>query len=437
MKHSVLLILFVFLYAKGFSQGNSPFSQFGPGDFYSSNFQTNFSRGGIGASSYSGNKLNPINPASYSQITLTTGESGIYSSTNFVTHGDKKSFFSVANLSSFGLGIPLKKGMGIAFGLAPYSKQNYEYSFSEIQSDNNPVEYVYSGDGGLSKIFIGYGLKLKGLSLGFNGNYIFGRLNEIHKVKYPTEDLLIFNSLRIINYSNVNGFGFNTGLQYRIELPNENYFQTGGSFELGNKRSTINYKVGNYFNEQTHATNPDLGDVEIHRTENIIDTRDNPFNGEIILPSQIQLGISLGKYEKWETSLEFRQNNLSNFSINNEASNLRNRNTVIFGSRIVPNSKALGKSNYWKTITYNFGGFFGNSGYHINNNELKEFGINFALGFPMKKFKYQTETFGSKIFLGFGYSSRSNYAEEFYENYLNINASIILNDKWFIKRKFQ
>jgi len=83
------------------------------------------------------------------------------------------------------------------------------------------------------------------------------------------------------------------------------------------------------------------------------------------------------------------------------------------------------------------GGFIGNSGYFLNNSELQEFGINFAFGLPMKKFKYQTETFGSKVFLGFGYLNRSNSDEGLYENYLNINASIILNDKWFIKRKFQ
>ena len=113
MRHSILSILFTVFSLIVFSQGNSPFSQFGPGDFYLSNFQSNFSRGGIGASSFSGNTLNPINPASYSQISLTTGETGIYSSNNFVKYGEKNGFFNYTNLSSFGLGLPLKKGMGL------------------------------------------------------------------------------------------------------------------------------------------------------------------------------------------------------------------------------------------------------------------------------------------------------------------------------------
>ncbi|MAW65265.1 MAG: hypothetical protein CMD18_03620 [Flavobacteriales bacterium] len=437
MRYNILGLLFVLSNLAGFSQGNSPFSQFGPGDFYSSNFQSNFSRGGIGASSISNNILNPTNPSSYSQLTLATGETGIYSSTDFISNESSSSYFTIANLSSFGLGLPLGNGMGIAFGLVPYSKQNYDYSFKDTLIDNTPTEYNYSGDGGLSKIFIGYGLKLKSLSFGFNGHYIFGRLNSINKVKYPTDNLLVFNSLRIKNFSNVNGFGFNTGMQYCIKYSNENYINAGVSFELGKRYSTSNYEMGNYFNEQTHALNPDLGLVEIHNTENIIDTRDNPIEGQIILPSQIQFGISTGKFQKWETSIEVRHNDFSTYQLNNEISSLKDKNTIIFGGRIVPNSKALGKSNYWKTITYNIGGLFGNSGYHINNNESKEFGINFALGLPMKKFKYQTETFGSSIYLGFGYLNRSNKSEDFYENFLNINASIILNDKWFIKRKFQ
>ena len=438
MKYSILSILFVLISATAFSQGNSPFSKFGPGDFYSSNFQSNFSRGGIGASSYSGNTLNPINPATYSQLTLTTGECGIYSTTNFVNHNNESSFFSYANLSSFGLGLPLKKGMGLAFGLAPYSKQNYEHSYSDTLSDSSPVEYIYSGDGGLSKVFIGYGLEIKGLSFGFNGHYIFGRLNSTKKVKHPTDNPSIYNSLRIRNFSNVGGFGFNTGIQLNIDLADKQYLKLGGAFELGKEYSTLNYTMGNYFNEQPHLSKPEkLGDVEVHLTDNIIDTRETPFEGKIVLPSQIQFGISAGEYEKWEMSIEFRHNDLSTFQLNNETSNLGNKNAFIFGSRIVPNSKALGKSNYWKTITYSLGGFIGNSGYFVNNSELQEVGINFAFGLPMKKFKYQTETFGSLVFLGFGYFNRSNSNEGLYENYLNINASIILNDKWFIKRKFQ
>ena len=438
MKYSILSILFVLINALAFSQGNSPFSKFGPGDFYSSNFQSNFSRGGIGVSSFSENTLNPLNPSTYSQLTLTTGECGLYSTTNFVNYENKSSFFSYANLSSFGLGLPLKKGMGFAFGLAPYSKQNYEYSFSDTLSDNNPVEYIYAGDGGLSKAFVGYGLEIKNFSFGFNGHYIFGRLNSINKVKHPTDNPANYNSLRIRKFSNVGGFGFNTGIQINIDIADNSYLKLVGAFEFGKEYSTLNYTLGNYFNEQPHLNKPEqLGDVEVHLTENIIDTQDSPEEGEIILPSQIQFGVSAGEYEKWEVSLEFRHNDLSTYSFNNEISNLRDRNSVVFGSRLVPNSKALGKSNYWKTITYSFGGFMGNSGYFVNNSELREFGINFAFGLPMKKFKYQTETFGSSVFLGFGYFNRSNSKEGLYENYLNINASIVLNDKWFIKRKFQ
>jgi hypothetical protein len=55
---------------------------------------------------------------------------------------------------------------------------------------------------------------------------------------------------------------------------------------------------------------------------------------------------------------------------------------------------------------------------------------------PLKKFKYQTETFGSSIYLSFGYLHRGNSNINIQEDFLNINASVVFNDKWFVKRKF-
>ena len=128
---------------------------------------------------------------------------------------------------------------------------------------------------------------------------------------------------------------------------------------------------------------------------------------------------------------------LNEFLLNGVSSNFNEANTIMLGGSIIPNKKALGRSNYWKTTTYNFGLQLGNSGIEMKNEELNEFGINFGFGFPLKKFKYQTETFGSSIFLSFGYLNRFNENLGVSENYLNINASVVLNDKWFIKRKFK
>lgn len=435
MKNRVLVFCLLITCSVIHGQGNSPFSQFGPGDFFQSNFQTNFSRAGAGTSSISGNRINLANPASFSQFTITTGETGIFSSTNFIKSNNSETYFNYSNLSGFGLGFPVAKKMGVAFGLTPLSKQNYAYSFSSTLPDNTGVDYQYEGDGSLNKVFLGYGLERKNLSVGVTGLYVFGRLNDITKSIYEDQSN---RNIRFQEYNNVSGFGFNFGLQYKRDLGTDKYLNFGGFYELGNSYNTSNYTTANYFiiSDFQNLNNKTVTS-EFHETDLIVDTRENPTSGNITLPSTLQGGLSMGKMESWETSLEYRFNGLSNYELNGLSDGLNNSNKIILSSRIIPNKKALGKENYWKTISYNFGIHAGNAGIVAQNEELNEIGINFGFGLPLKKFKYQTETFGSSIFLSVGYLNRSNSNLGINENFLNINASVVLNDKWFIKRKFQ
>jgi hypothetical protein len=432
------LVFFASICASFFinAQGNSPFSYFGPGTFLESAFQSNFAKSGLGVSSSSKNMLNPINPATYSNLTLTTGETGIYSSTNFIQHAQSKDIISNSNLSGFGLGLPLGNRFGGAFGLTSLSKQNYSLSYFKTLNDGSLVEDIYEGSGGLSKLFLGIGTAYKKISVGVNGHYIFGRLDNTAKEKFSSPD---YKSIRFQEYTNVSGFNFNTGLQFKQKFNTNNYFILGTNFDFGGIQNTSNYLVANYFTTgQATTTNNKVIEAEFHETTDFaVDTRESPIQDKITLPSTLQTGCSIGKSEHWEGAIEYKFRTLSSYEINGVSSRLNNTNTIIFGGNFIPNKKALGRSNYWKTVVYNLGMHLGNSGVVLSKEELSEFGINFGFGLPLKKFKYQTETFGSSIYLSFGYLNRSNTAIDVTENYLNINASVVLNDKWFIKRKFK
>ena len=432
-KNLLLYILVGFCSYVTKGQGNSPFSQFGPGDFFESNFQANFSRAGSGTSSITPNQINLANPATFSQFSFTTGETGIYSSTNFINSNTSSTYFNYTNLSGFGLGFPIAKKMGLAFGFTPLAKQNYNYSFPSTLPDSSAVEYQYEGDGSLNKVFLGYGIERKNISIGVTGHYVFGRLNDISKAVYENPSA---QNIRFQNFSSVSGFGLNAGLQYKQEIGTDKYLNFGLFYELGNDYTTSNYETANYYVNGQFIENSEKV-TEFHETTFIIDTRDSPVKGKMTLPSTLQGGVSLGKLESWETSLEYKFRGLGSYELNDQRGGLENANKIILSSRIVPNSKALGKENYWKTISYNFGVHAGNTGIVAQNEELNEFGINFGFGLPLKKFKYQTESFGSSVFVSLGYLNRFNNNLGINENFLNINASVVLNDKWFIKRKFQ
>lgn len=435
MKNKFLTYLLLIICTIVNGQGNSPFSQFGPGDFFQSNFQTNFARAGSGTSSISPNRINLLNPASFSQFSITTGETGIFSSTNFIKSNSTSTYHNFTNLSGFALGFPIAKKMGMAFGLTPLSKQNYSHSYSATLPDDSGVDYLYEGNGSLNKVFLGYGIELNNLSIGVSGLYVFGRLNDVTKAIYENSTS---QNIRFQDYNSVSGFGINSGLQYRKDIGTDKYLNFGAFYELGNSYGTSSYSTANYFIiDEFNSLNNKPIISEFHEAEFIIDTRDNPEKGTMVLPSTLQGGLSFGKTDNWETSLEYKFRGLSGYDLNGINGGLNNSNKVILSSKIIPNKKALGRENYWKTISYNIGIHGGNSGIVAQSEELNEIGINFGFGLPLKKFKYQTETFGSSVFLSFGYFNRSNNNLGINENFLNINASVVLNDKWFIKRKFQ
>lgn len=435
MIKKIYFFLLVLLAPITMAQGTSPFSQStGLGTFLPSNFQANFAKAGIGASSFEGSEINPLNPASYAHLKYTTGEASIYASINQLQTNAGSDVLPHANLGAFGLGFPLGNNWGAAFGLQPLTSLAYDATFVDASLDD--VNYAFEGEGGLNQVFLGFGKAYKQFTFGVNGYYYFGRLNNISKVTYFNEG---FENTRIQNVSNASGFGVNLGAQYKTELSAKRYLTFGGLYSLSTGVSTSDYTLINYFTigEATNSNNKVIENAEFHDFEFVEDTRGMPTDGEINLPSLLQGGVSWGEIDKWELSLEYQRQGLDEIKVNGSAKDVEASNMVILGGNYVPNINALGRGNYWKNINYSFGIKGGNSGLLYNNEQFNDFGINFGIGLPLKKFKYQTETFGSSIHFGFGYLNRSINSLGISEEYYNLNFSIILNDKWFIKRKFQ
>ena len=165
---------------------SSPYSRYGIGDYSSSLLPQNIAMGGIATainriSGY--NNINILNPASYGDINFTTIDVGIYSNINTVSQtGQTGATNANFRLSHVAFAIPTSKHSALSFGLVPYTELGYNYKqtlskgFGTGSSvDTNAVNYIYSGEGGLSKAYLGYGYKIgKHLRLGANASYIFG-----------------------------------------------------------------------------------------------------------------------------------------------------------------------------------------------------------------------------------------------------------------------
>lgn len=127
-------------------------------------------------------QLNFFNPASYSLMSSgnTLFSVGIYGRTSKYTYNDNSEYQFSAMADHFALGFKMKKRMGLAFGLKPFSGRGYSFT-QKIFTGTDSIKYVYSGQGGIQDLFLGfsYGIiqnKNTKLSFGFNASYLFGKV---------------------------------------------------------------------------------------------------------------------------------------------------------------------------------------------------------------------------------------------------------------------
>jgi hypothetical protein len=141
----------------------SPYSRYGIGTMEPSGYAAIAGLGGS-YTAYQNDTLIPLfinsgNPASYSTNRLTTFEFGMKgSSTNFNSDSGtvKKKTVGFKYIS---LAFPIRKNMGAAFGLQPFSNVGYNSTtYSNVDSVGQ-VKYNYQGTGGVNQVFLGFAIR--------------------------------------------------------------------------------------------------------------------------------------------------------------------------------------------------------------------------------------------------------------------------------------
>ena len=87
-------------------------------------------------------------------------------------------------------------------------------------------------------------------------------------------------------------------------------------------------------------------------------------------------------------------------------------------------------SKFWNRVVYRAGFYSEKTGLVVNNESINEFGISFGLGIPAGGLFSNVNT---TVEFGKRGTTNENLVEE---NFVNIQLSLSLNDRWFIKRKY-
>jgi hypothetical protein len=394
---------------------NSVYSRYGVGEIRKSQFNSNFGLAGAGIALRSPKLANIVNPASLTSLKLIAFEVAVKSDNYKSISNGQELKGNNTFLNHLSLSMPIKEWWGLSFGITPFSSVGYEYSYNEINSSVGNVEYSYLGSGGLNKVFLANGFDVsKGLSVGFTASFIFGGLEKESKIRL-LDPFFAFNSSDK-NRTSISDVNFDFGVQYTKELSDKFTAVAGLTYSLGTELSgTKTQLIRTYNGTELNANFID--------TVKFVDKKKTTID----LPSTIGVGVSLEKNEAWAVELNYMNTFWSSIEPEGQEEFI-NSQSIIAGVRILPNDNAY--SDYLKRITYSFGARLSNSYVKLNNEKVNEYGINFGITLPFNK-SISSLTFGMEA-MRRGKDSNSLIQEDF----LNFNLGITINDRWFIKRKY-
>jgi long-subunit fatty acid transport protein len=410
----------------GFAQSttSSPYSQFGMGLISGSQLTEGRSMGGIAAgfrrlTSYS--SINLANPASYSAVRLTTFDIGVYGGNSALTKGNASESTFDAALNHLAFAMPVTPSSAISFGLVPYSAKGYNFTSAGTVA-TNPVNYVYEGDGGISKAYIGYGFSIgKQFSLGANASYLFGKLEESRAAEY---DDPAFLSSRTATNTSISGLTFDYGVQYETPVNRKVSLVLGYS---GSSNSKINSRseilTTRYFKDVATGLNTVAIDTTFLNQNAKVKIR---------LPLMHTLGFVLQRENRWLFGVDARMGQWANYrSEDGTSRGLKNAFGVSAGTQFIPDFTSVGK--YFHLVDYRFGVRYDKTYISPRGQDIKEMAFSLGLGLPLPA---NRSTF-YKVNLGAELGQRGTTSNNLVrERFVNVFLSFTMNDQWFQKYKF-
>ncbi|MEI7594833.1 MAG: hypothetical protein WCK02_03735 [Bacteroidota bacterium] len=418
----LLLISSNFIIAQ--STVNSPYSRFGVGDIITNSNSKNLSLGGTCLGERSSTSVNYTNPASYSAFdTLSfVFETGVCGNFSRLTTSSATNENANVYLNHMLFGFPITKNLGASFGLLPFSSVGYNIKDSESIDSVGSIDYLYKGKGGLNQIYFGSAYSLtKNFSLGFNASYVFGNIIQERTISFPS--LSNFFNQYTINKTKVGDAKFDIGIQYQAKFKNDLKLTIGGVYYLKSEMNASNTVLSKRYTPYSNTTSIITRDTIVNETLS---------NESVTIPSGLALGFVIEKEKKWAFRADISQTNWSEYKTFGISDSLSNSMRASFGFEFIPEANAM--KNYLKKTYYRIGAHYGNSFLQLNNTQLKEYGMSFGLGLPVRSRARKPSYVNVGVEIGArGTTDFSLIKEEF----VRINLSFSFYELWFMKRKYE
>lgn len=376
--------------------------------------------------------LNYMNPASYAYMDSQKVVFDVGATWTLAKLSDQNASENVnkANLAYLSLGFPVTKWWKAAFGLRPMTSINYRTSsaseFVDLQNDTINISNVFEGKGGINRFFFGSAFKLyKGLSVGFNFNYLFGGAKRIKRVEFDRSGY--FNTKHEVN-TQVGSVYMDFGLQYALKIKESKLVigVTGAApwrINATEEYSALTYTV------RTTGTDLERDSVPI----------ESSIEGGVKLPLRLGAGLTYVAKEKWLVGIQFNSDSWSQYrGVDGIAdTNLADAWRITAGVEFRPGNTQRGFWNYFKKINYRVGGFYSNSAIISKGSQVPEYGITVGMGYPIRHRSSSGPLVTSMINIAAEFGRRgSSSLGQLTEEYVNLKLGFAINDMWFFKRKY-
>lgn len=399
----------------------SPYARFGMGEFQPLHGASLQGIGGMQAAIAHPQWINTENPASLAVGALTRIEMATQARFSYLQAEQQTLLKSNINLAFLGLAIPIGKSIGTALSFAPMSLHNYDVlGFGQVNPGGGQTPYrvdeYYTGRGGLNRLSWGIGWQFHPRwRIGYALNAVFGKTIKEFRRVFP-DSVQAFN-VRIQDQWSVLDFYHQLGVQYLVQPKPNTWSATWGMhLRLPAKISMRQNLLAERFT--LIAGNPRVRDTVYSKPTE---------EGFMELPVQCAVGYWIEKAGRAGYGLEGMYEPLSGWRVMGQPDSLQDRWTVKAGGyRVVKpaGSRAIDQ------LICRYGFRFSPGGLRLRDRSIHEMALNAGLGIPLRRT-------ASMLNLGLEWGRWGRRDQGLVqEDFVRVNLSLNLNDRWFIRRVY-
>lgn len=470
-KRLVLIIISFFIVAFSYAQGlgNSPYSRIGIGDLMNNRgSMRNTGMGSVGSTFMSKEYMNLLNPAGLANFkykhldSLVKFDVGYTIQFNTLKNDVSSSSSNGANINHIAFSFPISKVYSTGIVLSPYSTVQNTYNFqTPIPNDPNnySAKYSYSGTGGIYQFQWMNGIGLtKNISVGLTTAFNFGNITQESSTQMITN---IYNpdAEDEVGYSRKTGYSgvsFKPGIIYEKQL-----FKKDSVFYLdpyGIRHDTIKkvalpifFRFGGSVEFFPSVKATESGHLIRRNAKNTV-VSDSVLDKSIskaYLPTSMRIGGSFEKPGNWTIAADVLYTDWTSYAKNafkNDALKAYALGLYV-GGEFIPqvNESKERKRTYraHRTRTYRAGFMYTATPLEIAGKRLYDYSFSIGASIPVG---VRTKTDQARMFvpqlpklnIALVGGQRTTFAsDQLTETYYRIQLSMIIYDRWFMKRRIQ